>query len=504
MKSINIYKYIRVIRNIYICAYIVFLISELIIISPQYITHGKVLLYRCFPIIGLMIASADIVIMRKNILKKENLFPIFFLAAALLSMLVNYKYDFSSNMKTLLIMALQFYMFYVLGAREAQNEGKMLSVIMNVYIVAWTIPVIISLYQFLIGYGTRLDESFGEWAYHRVGFYDNRLFGIFEDPNFAAVASIFSIVFCIICWRTRKMGLRVWYIIAIMLSWFYIVLSGSRTALLAMVVAFPLVACICIVAWLKKSGRKFLIRIVAGAAVCIGIIAAIIGVKIFTENVAVGLPSAYQQITEDNIEESRTEEISTEEISTGEISTEESNTEESETEESKTEEDGADETVSLERDDVVNSDNISNNRFEIWKGAIAIWKTTPIVGATPRGYIDYAKSAEGNQFTDLFIIEREAAVHNGYIATLLFSGVLGTIVMIAWCAFLMIRIFKFLVFRYGDENYQTVVLLTTIIFVSAVASMTLTMIFFDTMLVDAIFWGATGCALSFTRDDAVR
>ncbi|OTO76647.1 O-antigen ligase family protein [Enterococcus sp. 12E11_DIV0728] len=47
--------------------------------------------------------------------------------------------------------------------------------------------------------------------------------------------------------------------------------------------------------------------------------------------------------------------------------------------------------INLNRKDVENNSDISNNRFNLWKSAFEIFKETPIFGTSPRGLIPFAQ-----------------------------------------------------------------------------------------------------------------
>ena len=47
--------------------------------------------------------------------------------------------------------------------------------------------------------------------------------------------------------------------------------------------------------------------------------------------------------------------------------------------------------ISLKRDDVVNKDDVSNNRFALWKSSFEIFQSSPLVGSSPRNLVNYAQ-----------------------------------------------------------------------------------------------------------------
>ena len=84
------------------------------------------------------------------------------------------------------------------------------------------------------------------------GFVDNRLWGVYTDPNYGAILSIVSIVISLF-YLTGKGSLdkriKVALIINIVLEYLYLCYADSRTGLLAVVAAVILVCAL----WVSKS-----------------------------------------------------------------------------------------------------------------------------------------------------------------------------------------------------------------------------------------------------------
>ncbi len=468
-------EYFNQVRNGFVFFYLLYL--ALCMFMPLRLVTESVssCAYKFFSVMAVIIMLLDLWIYRKGLKKIEYLFPFLFILMGIISAIVNYHYELLSNIKTLTLMSAHFTFFYMLNTHWENGKSKeLVTRLMQGFIAIWFVSSVVSLAEFVVGYSNILDNTHGDLSGRRLGFYDQRLFGAFGDPNYASVLAIVAICFCAV-FLTRKgnnIFLKIYYITNIIVQWMYIVLSGSRTALLSICVGVGVVALMFLWKYLKKKAlacaQCALISLLI-AAFCIGATCSFYSA---TKNALSYVPGFYMEAVELRDKPKSTSESATEPT--------------------------IPQSVDLNREDVENSDNISNNRFAIWKDAITIWKSTPIVGATSRGYLAYAKDKIG----DLYIVERAYATHNGYLSILLFSGILGTLVMMAWMGFLLYRIIRYLLYRVGsgDSKYVEVVILFAGILSMGVAAMLLSLVFYDTMISGAVFWTMCGYLLDLTKN----
>ena len=163
---------------------------------------------------------------------RDKIWLILFLIVIFLSSILNYKYGILGNIRNLVWTAISFFVLYPTNIKKTyENVIKDLKLLSNTLIAVWGVAVGYSLYMFLIqiGYYVYIFPD----SFSRQGFIENRLFGIFEDPNYAAMTSIIVIMFSI--WNLlkfckNKKSLKILYILNIILQFSYVSLSGSRTA----------------------------------------------------------------------------------------------------------------------------------------------------------------------------------------------------------------------------------------------------------------------------------
>ncbi len=468
-------EYFNRLRNGFVFFYLLYL-ALCMFIPLRLVTEPiSSYLYTAFSFVAVIIMFLELWIYKEELKRIEYIFPFFFILVGSISTIVNYHYELLSNIKALALMTAHFVFFYMLNTHWENDKSKeLVAQLMQGFLATWFVSSTVSVAEFVVGYSNVLDSTHGELSGRRLGFYEQRLFGAFGDPNYASVLSVVAICFCAIFLtrKGKKTLLKTYYIINIIVQWIYIVLSGSRTALLSICVSVGTVVLIFLWNYLRKKGWACIQYILIPILISIFCVGVTCGIYSLTKDVVSYVPGFYSETRDSHSEASGSE-----------------NNQEPTKELQK---------VDLTRDDVESSDNISNNRFAIWKDAITIWKTTPVIGATSRGYLEYAKDKIG----DLYIVERSYAIHNGYLSTLLFSGILGTAVMVVWLGFLLYRIIKYLVYKssFRDSEYMEVVLLFAGILSMGAATMLLSMVFYETMISGAIFWMMCGYILDLTKN----
>ncbi|HFN1707369.1 TPA: O-antigen ligase family protein, partial [Enterococcus faecium] len=72
--------------------------------------------------------------------------------------------------------------------------------------------------------------------------------------------------------------------------------------------------------------------------------------------------------------------------------------------------------------------DISNARITIWKSAWEIFKTSWLIGVSPKNVVSYAQSI----IPDGYIAKVGIAIHNAYLNVLTSTGILGIIPFMAF------------------------------------------------------------------------
>ena len=452
-------------RDIYTVLYISFF--AVLFFIPVLNALGRIttFLYLAIAGLGAALLFISVFIQRAAFLSKPNFILSVFAAAALLSTAVNFRYEPVSNVKEICWMCIMFFIIqYVDTSRPKERLMYVLRLVTNVFILIWFVGAVWSFCQFVVGYGAWVYTPYNDTPLHRVGFVEERLFGVFGDPNYAAIGSLFAIVFAVFNMTGENVGrsLKAFYIVTVVFEYFYLVLSGSRAALISMAVAVFFIAFFLTLKNKWVRDRNAAVRVIVSAVVAVGLAAAAIIISKLLTDLLAYLPSLYGNVCKlFGIEG------------------------------------GQSNPVNLHRTDISEGKDASNNRFKIWIDSLTVWKTSPLVGVTPRGYLAYTLENLGN----LYIVQKGYIIHNAYISVLLFTGIIGAVLVAAWIVYTAFTIISYL-FKYSrsdKKEYNTVLLFSALIVAEAVSSAALSQMFFSHMVTDALFWLTVGYTFYFIR-----
>lgn len=278
------------------------------------------------------------------------------------------------------------------------------------------------------------------------GFFYNRLFGIFVDPNFAATTSVLLLFASIYQFKIEntKRKKTIW-IVNMILQLIYILLSSSRTGLVLTLVGFVIYLWLTLRIYFNEKSIQNAIKLLFCLVISIiGIMAGLFMMRFLLET----LPNSIMK----NIRMKN--------------------------------QDGYIEEITLDRTDLEGK-GISNLRFELWGDCLEIVKSKPILGTSPRNLIPYAKEyykgtypAKGYDFG------------SGYIAVITGTGIIGTIVICLFIANCVRKVLKYVRdFQYDDpQNSELNKLSLTIIGIMALEAFLNYEIFLINCFNTAFFW----------------
>ena len=369
------------------------------------------IVYNIFVIVGLALLTLTLVQDKAKL--KVFAWPVLlsFLFITIVSSLINIKYGYTKNMNIIVCGMVHYFLFFAYYKRVGKDEFfKNIRLTFDATLVFWVIATVVSFVQFyhLTAYRVVLDG-----VERRIGFFDNRLFGVFIDPNFAATVSLVLILAVILNFKHRTNFVKVWYVITVVINYSYIILSGSRAVEIAMYLVVLGGTFLGLYYHLLKKNKAF--KTIAISAV-VALVAVVLTYPIGTltkkiwENVPV-----IEDATEKNAPY----------FESGEAIDKE-------------------EDISLERSDI-DEENISNNRFDIWKSYIEVMKGKYIFGLSPRNAMPYATE----HYPDTYMVVRNYSIHNGYLAVFAYTGVLGAVTMLI---FLVLLVKRVLVYMFTNKN----------------------------------------------------
>lgn len=410
--------------------------------------------------------------------RKHSVLLVVFIGAMGISTLCNASYGITSNLKTMVWTAVQMFLLLCMDTRQPKERVlRQFRIFGETFCGVWTVAVCYSLWMYLAqvaGVYHLSDVAYGI----RTGFVDSRLFGVFSDPNYAAMTSLAAVgLLTLFLTRPgRSRGWRIYYSVSLVLQMCYVILSGSRTAELALAGSCAVVVGFLAWCWMERKGEGKALRLLAAVLGAVLSVALVFGLFSLGKTGLSYAPHAYQTIFPTETTDGEQTLPSNQEEET--VVTTPNR-------------------VDLTRDDVADSADFSNNRFQIWSDYLKVFATTPIVGTSPRNPNAYVM----DHFDNLYINQKQYSVHNSYLAVLVCTGILGTVPMALWLVLVVVDVLGYLIRRRNsrDEYYPLVLGLTGVMAALAIGAFPLLYLFFSNLDLDVIFWVLLGYTLGFIR-----
>lgn len=419
-----------------------------------------------------------------------------FIGIMILSSIVNIKYGYMDNLKTIVWQVIQIAIFFSAYTRIGKEKMfQFLKVYFSMVGWIWTIAVVYSLKQFVVldSYSVELWE--GHFRFQ--GFSGRRLYGVFNDPNFAAVTSLYVIyMFIFLAHCTKKKIIKLIYYSVSMLNVLYIILSGSRTALVCATVSVV----IFLIMWLKNYfiGDKKAVRFLKRLFVILALIYMCVCAWWGLNKVLPYIPDIYMKniIEKNQMEEQKVAEA---QETKNEI---ESDGESQKLLEEKSKLEKAQQVITYDKDtylkrpDVV-KENISNNRIQIWRNYLKGIKGSYFLGASPRNIEKYME--ENNP--EIFEQNNGYETHNGFVSLFAGTGIVGSIIIFIYMMLVGKDVIKVYLNNKIDWEFAS---LFTIICIIIIYSCFFTELFFVNNLTTSLFWLLLGAVMYWLEEKKTK
>lgn len=349
-----------------------------LIVPLQFISANKVVAGG-MTLLGILLATYNLVIKKVYLKIKTIEYLLLFFAFNIITSMLVISYGYSTNIKNALIFYIYFLTVFPIFTGVTREEGKKIyDYFFYTVTVLNTFGVLVSLIQFVLLKGYRVHDYKG--LYIRQGFVESRLFGILASPNYLSLISLIVIIFLVLKICSFEKVYRYISIVAIVLNFIYIVLSGSRTAFICMMIAAVIYS---IVMFYQKGNIKSLFKVVLA-----------IVVVLFSYKAVNFTSEQYLKFNKERLE-----------VQDKKLENKDNN-------------------LSLERTDT-SEENISNNRFAIWKSTASFVPKKPIFGYSGGNWYEIGKKTN----PDEYIIKEHYLTHNGYLEILFYNGLAGFISM---------------------------------------------------------------------------
>ena len=385
---------------------------------------------------------------KRGYINKVTQFSMYaFLISYIITIFINRNSNLIGNTKTLIW---QIIMMFVLFMSESwKNKDEIYSDILrisNTIIVATMILSLCSLIIFLFNIVYWVKRVDG--AVIPIGYYYARLWGIYVDPNQAAVIAIVSILSSIIIIINKKYKSFIFVIFNIIVQYLFMILTASRGGLIGFLFSVIVLGYLLSDYLLRNKITKDIFRSSISFIIAIIVSGLLILSEAPTRKILSIIPNSISNL--------------------------------------KNETDNENSTIDIERNDL----SSSNGRIVLWKDGLRLSKYSPVFGFGDRNIP--VKASELTPGSSL----AKKTVHNGFIHMLLSGGIIALIIMcviIISIAIKAIRIF-FKGNRYNKDFYITNII-SVIIGVLLVTSMFLTEIFYQNSFAATIFWICLGYSM---------
>ena len=422
-----------------------------LIVPLQFISANKVVAGG-MTLLGILLATYNLVIKKVYLKIKTIEYLLLFFAFNIITSILVISYGYSTNIKNALIFYIYFLTVFPIFTEITREEGKKIyDYFFYTVTVLNTFGVLVSLIQFVLLKGYRVHDYKG--LYIRQGFVESRLFGILASPNFLSLISLIIIIFLVLKICSFEKVYRFISIVAIVLNFIYIVLSGSRTAFICMMIAAVIYS---IVMFYKKGNVKSLLKV-----------ALAIVVVLFSYKAVNFTSEQYLKFNKERLE-----------VQDKKLENKDNN-------------------LSLERTDT-SEENISNNIFAIWKSTASFVPKKPIFGYSGGNWYEIGKKTN----PDEYIIKEHYLTHNGYLEILFYNGLAGFISMGIFVLSFFISMVK-RIFRDKKEDLVNKDLLSIvmILMVILVSNLFLSSTFYGISLLGIILFLMAGYFYSIVSTD---
>ena len=381
--------------------------------ANKFVTLGMTLM-------GVLLGIYNFFIKKAYLKVRKIEYLILFLLMNILTAILVVKYGFSTNIKNLVVFFIYFFAIYPVFHSFTEKKARTLfDLFFSIVTVSNTVGVIISIWQFIMLQGYRVYDYKGLLI--RQGFVESRLFGILASPNYLSIISLMVIIYLWMRLSLYNKIIKTLAILSIVFNFAYIVLSGSRTTYICLVVVALLYA-LMKANWTQK-GKSILTVLVTVSLVFV----AYNGIKFTSESYL----KANSDLIKKNLANAQNE----------------------------------DKTLSLERTDT-SEENISNNRFKIWQSTASFIPKRPFFGYSGGNWYELGKEYDASTY----IIREHYLTHNGYLELLFYDGLTGFIpIAVFMLSFIISSLKKYKKdLQEGHHNHEliTILLMTVVILIS--------------------------------------
>lgn len=423
----------------------------------------------------------------KSYRRSKNFFMLLvFCVSYALSMLVNIRYGWYTNFRTLIWCGFLFFLVYCYRAEDSIQENERQFKILAVYYILMNAVLSLLSFLFMItGYSQIYYQEVGPIYY--IGFHWGRLYGAYWDANIGAVMSCVGILLSVGLFRMhRSLWIRILLVLNGILEIAYVAFSDSRTGQLCLCAGAAIY--IFLAVWKQKKLQAAAVCALAGLAAAFLLPVGI--KKAYNELAAISTVQStqatqiQQSMPQANEQTRQSTDAAAESIETQKEST---NTD------GQTQETAAATPQAVGRADEYSGD-ITNRRSDIWKSAIGVFLTSPVVGVSHNNVLAYVY----DKLPDSYLVTNDHmdfdSMHNVFFDILVGQGIIGIIIYLAMAVLFFITIVK----NWEKIQQNSSIMCVScfvILMVMVTASCVMTEIVYVTSPMATIFWMSMSCLM---------
>lgn len=419
----NKFPVLNKIIAIYIGLSLIMYISSLIAPVLTFLTHTPIYHFKTyFGLLGAALICID-VFTNRGLWRGAYCWLMYGIAAiAAVSSLLTFSYGISDNLFKICWFVIEIALFYSLSFRLNKIELKrFVFIVYSIILVIWFIACLVSISQFItLTHHIYVADTVSQDSTPTfLGYLNNRLYGVFNPINHAAYISLMlTLIGIYFITKIKNIAVKIIYAIACFIVYMYVILSVSRSALVATSVVIVFIGFLIVRNKLKSTGFK---KVMISGVSAILIFAVAFGCYSLVKTGATKLPTLYSSMTSDE---------------TVVTPNTESNVQNQEL---------------LDRN---HNNDVTNARMQIWTDYISLYNKIGLLGLSPGNYMKHIK----NNYPNLFIVEYirinhppkyNADVifhtHNGYLLVFVATGFLGLFLLLCYLAFCIIKSLKYII-----------------------------------------------------------
>ncbi len=442
----------------------------------------------------------------KMYLKTKNvILIILFLLSYAFSSVMNIQYGYIGNLVEMLWIGFTMAIMYIGVDIYTETEVKKeFSILAKVYVGYVLALCIISIWMYFLGESYKFIDDYG--MDREIGYKWARLLGAFDDPNHGATIVSVGIVLTIyLITTTKKIIWRILMTIAVVIQYIYIILSDSRTGMIAIAIAVLVGLGIILYRFISKRRNNLVGGIISGL-ICVICLVALIPSTIAIKEGMKQINIAIQGTDQIELIEEKERKLE-KDLNKGNRQVVKMVAEINLTPNvTQTNDEVVRLTTKLELEEIAREadkkDDISNGRFDIWVSGLEVVNTTPIYGTSFRNIVPYTK----DKLPDTYIVNLDEgavyeSLHNSIMDVLVSQGLIGIIIL---CLFIYNTFtYTWKQWKYKNmENFTVQLTCFTILMSLFGASMFLSMVFYINSPQTYMFWLCMGYFMVLLKEDS--